>query len=104
MARKPKAGKKAASETKPRKEAPAPEASAAGDAPRFPLFYKAPRPVEASRHANSSLIEDMDLGFATEANAIPINVVESRHYPICMSSEISGQFEHQNMRVPGSIV
>ncbi len=91
MARKPKAGKKAASETKAeKKETAAPEAAATGDAPRFPLFYKAPRPVEASRHANSSLIEDMDLGFATEANAIPINVVEfgvaSRHYPIVFST------------------
>jgi hypothetical protein len=85
-ARKPKAGKKVASETKSKKEAPVPEASAAVDAPRFPLFYKAPRPVEAAEHANSMMIEDMDLVFATEANAIPINVVEfgvaSCHYPI----------------------
>ena len=94
MARKPKADKKPA-KGKKADEAPAATGDAAPNAdpdaaPRFPLFYKAPRPVEASRHANSSLIEDMDLAFAAEANAIPINVVEfavaSRHYPIVFST------------------
>ena len=65
-ARKPKASKKVASETKGKKEAPVPEASAAVDAPRFPLFYKAPRPLEAAEHANSSMIEDKESGVLAE--------------------------------------
>ena len=86
MARKPKGDKKA----KPAAKAEETTAPDAQQAPRFPLFYKAPRPVEATRHAKSGLIENMDVGFASDANAIPVNVVEfavaARHYPIVFST------------------
>lgn len=86
MARKPKGDKKAEPAAKA-EEAKAPDAQ---QAPRFPLFYKAPRPVEATRHAKSGLIENMDVSFASDANAIPVNVVEfaiaARHYPIVFST------------------
>lgn len=96
MARKPKADKKPAA--KPKADKPAADAAPASDkatgenaeAPKFPLFYKAPRPVEASRHAKSGLVEDMDVGFAANGNAIPVNIVEfavsARHYPIVFST------------------
>jgi hypothetical protein len=89
MARKPKDKKEPASKA-PAAEAKADAKPEAAEAPRFPLFYKAPRPVEATRHAKSGLIENMDVGFAADANAIPVNIVEfavaARHYPIVFST------------------
>lgn len=77
MARKPKSD-----ET----ETAAPDVPAA----KFPLFYKTPRPIEAGRHANVGLKSQVDVGFAAEANAIPLNIVEfaiaARHYPIVFSN------------------
>lgn len=67
MARKPKKDKAA--------ETPAAEETAA-QTTRFPLFYTAPRPLEASRHAKTSLAENLDGGFSESANAIPLNIVE----------------------------
>ncbi|MDE0780572.1 MAG: SapC family protein [Alphaproteobacteria bacterium] len=61
-----------------------------GQAPRFPLFYNAPRPLEARRHAKTTVAENLDVGFARNANMIPLNIVEftvaARHYPIVFSS------------------
>ena len=94
MARKPKDTKETASKAKAA-EGTAAKASTetkpeASEAPQFPLFYKAPRPVEATRHAKSGLVENMDVGFAADANAIPVNIVEfavaARHYPIVFST------------------
>jgi len=66
--------------------------TASPDAPaaKFPLFYKSPRPVEAGRHANVGLRSDVNVGFAANANAISLNIVEfavaARHYPIVFSN------------------
>lgn len=91
--RKPAAKETAAAEAaKPAAETAAAEAQGAvGEAAtRFPLFYNAPRPVEATRHAGWAIAEDADLGFAASANAVPLNVVEfavaARHYPIVFSN------------------
>ncbi len=50
------------------------------------LFYENPRPLDAVRDADLRVREITDLGFAREANTIPINLVEfsqvARHYPI----------------------
>lgn len=82
MARKPK-------DTKETTETPA-AAEGAAAAPRFPLFYKAPRPLEASRHAKTTLAENLGVGFSENANAIPLNIVEfaiaARHYPLVFSN------------------
>jgi len=62
----------------------------AGAAPRFPLFYTSPRPLEAGRHAKTTLSEDIHAQFAATANAIPLNIVEfaiaARHYPLVFSN------------------
>jgi hypothetical protein len=82
MARKPK--------TKTKKAVAAEEVAESAPAPRFPLFYKAPRPLEAGRHAKATLAADLDVAFSANANAIPLNVVEfaisARHYPIVFSN------------------
>lgn len=82
MARKPKDNKETS-------EAPAQDDGAA-PASRFPLFYTAPRPLEASRHAKATLAENLDVGFSQNANAIPLNIVEfaiaARHYPLVFSN------------------
>ncbi len=87
MARKPKKEKAKAASAADDKNA---DETATGDAPRFPLFYSAPRPVEAGRHAKTSMKSDLNVGFAANANAIPLNVVEfaiaARHYPIVFSN------------------
>lgn len=61
-----------------------------GQSPRFPLFYNAPRPLEAIRHAKTAVAENLDVGFAQKANMIPLNIVEfvvaARHYPIVFSN------------------
>jgi hypothetical protein len=89
MARKPKAKKETAPKAKTADVSPE-EKPEAAEVPRFPLFYKSPRPVEAARHAKSGLIENMDVGFAADANAIPVNIVEfavaARQYPIVFST------------------
>ena len=85
MARKPKKDKT--------EDAPAPEEkaeAAQSEGPRFPLFYQTPRPIEAGRHAKVGIKQDLDVGFAANANAIPLNVVEfavaARHYPVVFSN------------------
>jgi len=54
------------------------------------LFYTAPRPLEAARHAKTTLSDDIGTGFAGNANAIPLNIVEfavaARHYPLVFSN------------------
>ena len=69
----------------------APVEDKAGDAPRFPLFYTAPRPLEAARHAKTTLSDDIGMrGSQANANAIPLNIVEfavaARHYPLVFSN------------------
>lgn len=108
MARKPKSGtsKPKSGAAKPKSAAakparrrtkkaetakPAPAAAEAAPASnRFPLFYKAPKPLEATQHAKAALSDEMNAGFAAEANAVPLNIVEfavaSRHYPIVFST------------------
>ena len=68
MARKPE-------DRKARIETPATDdAAPAATAPRFPLFYMTPRPLEASRHAKTTLAGNLDVGFSENANAIPLNI------------------------------
>ena len=77
MATKPPKGKAAAKpKAKAKKADVAPVEDKAGDAPRFPLFYTAPRPLEAARHAKTTLSDDIGMWFAGNANAIPLNIVE----------------------------
>lgn len=68
----------------------APADNSAAEAPRFPLFYTAPRPLEAGRHAKTTLSDNIDAEFAASANAIPLNIVEfavaARHYPLVFSN------------------
>lgn len=99
-AAKPKAAARSKAAAKPRaaaaKPAPATEgmeavtSDATTESGRFPLFYKAPRPLEANQHAKMALSDNMNAGFASEANAVPLNIVEfavaSRHYPIVFST------------------
>ena len=56
---------------------------------RYPLFYNAPRPLEAARHAKIALADNISAKFSANANAIPLNIVEfavaARHYPLVFS-------------------
>ncbi|MBO6783769.1 MAG: SapC family protein [Alphaproteobacteria bacterium] len=87
MARKPKKEK---AKDEPVEEPQAAGTAAEAEAPRFPLFYKAPRPIEAGRHSSIGMKDEIDVGFAANANAIPLNVVEfaiaARHYPVVFSN------------------
>ena len=90
MAQAPKGKAAAKPKAKAKKADVAPVEDKAGDAPRFPLFYTAPRPLEAARHAKTTLSDDIGTGFAGNANAIPLNIVEfavaARHYPLVFSN------------------
>ncbi|HXV24701.1 MAG TPA: SapC family protein [Alphaproteobacteria bacterium] len=63
-----------------------------GGAPeaRFPMFYRAPRPLDSRRHAGKRLRAVTDLGFARATNAMPLNGIEFllavKHYPIVFTA------------------
>lgn len=67
------------------------DAPVAGGAPTMPLFYKAPQPVNARRHAKLGVRRDADLGFAATTNVLPIGLgefaVAARHYPLVFAAE-----------------
>lgn len=58
---------------------------------QFPLFYKNPTPLDATRHAELSLKTNFGLGFTKDINAVPINLIEMpqicHHYPIAFSPD-----------------
>jgi hypothetical protein len=57
----------------------------------LPLFYRGPRPVDASRHAKYGVVGQADLSFARTTNVIPLNIGEmataSKCYPIVFAAE-----------------
>ncbi len=57
----------------------------------LPLFYREPRPLDSSAHKELSLKELGDLGFTSEINAVPVNLVEfpqvCHHFPIAFSPD-----------------
>ena len=58
---------------------------------KLPLFYTAPRPLDAERHAGKSIKSKTSYSFASETNAVPLTVAEfpraMRHYPIVFASD-----------------
>ena len=68
---------------------PAPAGS--GDStPALPLFYRSPRPLDKTRHADKSIATKVDYSFAKATNSVPLNAVEfafaMRRYPIVFTS------------------
>lgn len=59
--------------------------------PVMPLFYTAPQPINAQRHARYGVRETADLSFAADANVVPIGVSEfpaaAKFYPIVFAAE-----------------
>ncbi len=92
VAKKPVATKKPAAR-KPSAKTPAATRSTAIEAPSggapnstLPLFYRAPHPLSAERHAGKSLRRDAGYGFARATNVMPLNMTEfgmaARNYPL----------------------
>ena len=58
------------------------------------LFYQSIDSVTAEQHSEFCLAGDIDYGFASETNSLPLNRVEflavARHYPIFFMSEPEG--------------
>ena len=59
-------------------------------APALPLFYRDLHPIDARRHAGTSLKSRLGCGFARSTNVVLLNGVEfepaARHYPIVFLS------------------
>jgi len=76
--------KKQAAKAKTETEEKAPEAEA--PKPGLPLFYKSPAILDAERHKDKSLKKNFGPGFAGDANAVPLNMIEmpqaAPFYPI----------------------
>lgn len=57
----------------------------------LPLFYRSPVPLDRSKHGEYGLIKDFGLGFCSNANAVPINLIEMPQvchvYPIVFSPD-----------------
>jgi len=66
----------------------------------LPMFFRAPQPLDAVRHAKAGLTSMTDLSFARGTNSIAINAVEffeaAKHYPIV--------FTGGDIPMPGVIV
>ena len=64
------------------------------DTQRSFLFYQSIDSVTAEQHGEFCLAEDIDYGFASETNSLPLNRVGfsavARHYPIIFTSEPEG--------------
>lgn len=62
-----------------------------GSAGALPLFYGAPAPLDAKKHAALGLKGNFGLGFAAQVNAVPINMIEMpqvcHFYPIAFSPD-----------------
>jgi|TARA_R110000868_G_scaffold138175_2_gene352070 hypothetical protein len=56
----------------------------------LPLFYKKPVPIDSKAHVKMSL-KKFDLGFTSEVNAVPVNMIEMpqicHFYPIAFSPD-----------------
>jgi hypothetical protein len=76
----------------------------------FPLFYRAPRPLDSRRHGGLRLKPSADLGFARRTNAVPLNAIEFlqavKHYPIVFTASdpavpvaVVGLQERENLYV-----
>ena len=76
----------------------------------LPLFYTNPAPLDASKHGNLGLKKDFGLGFASEVNAVPVNMIEMpqicHFYPIAFSPDenatpvaLLGLRDHENLFV-----
>jgi hypothetical protein len=61
-------------------------AAAAGEGPRWPLFYKQPVPLSIERHGGKSVNLQRRFAFAAETNMVPVNMQEfsrvATAYPI----------------------
>lgn len=76
------------------KKADAPQSNAsnsnAGNS-NMPLFYTAPAPLDAKKHAALGLKPNFNLGFTAHVNAVPVNMIEMpqicHHYPIAFSPD-----------------
>lgn len=57
----------------------------------LPLFFKKPRPLDASRHSDAGINADTGYGFAKATNSVPINAIEfieaARYYPIVFTGD-----------------
>jgi len=57
----------------------------------MPLFYKKPIPLDAKKHNTLSLKNNFGFGFTSDANAVPVNMIEmpqiSSFYPIAFSPD-----------------
>jgi len=57
----------------------------------LPLFFKKPVPLDKQRHEKAGIKPNVDFAFASEATAVPLNMVEfaeiAKHYPIVFSKE-----------------
>ena len=71
------------------KKADAPQGNASNS--NMPLFYTAPAPLDAKKHAALGLKPNFNLGFTTHVNAVPVNMIEMpqicHHYPIAFSPD-----------------
>jgi hypothetical protein len=58
-------------------------------APKLPLFYSRPAPLDASRHGRKAIRDNAGYGFSARTNSVPISgaefVLAHRHYPIVFS-------------------
>lgn len=56
----------------------------------LPMFYRAPRPLDSSRHAELALRDGGNYAFAASTNSVPLNAIEfllaSKHYPIVFTA------------------
>lgn len=70
------------------KKSPQNEKSTGGN---MPLFYKSPEPLDAKKHAASSLKKNFGFGFTQDVNAVPVNMIEMtqvlHYYPIAFSPD-----------------
>ena len=80
----------------------------ADPASKLPLFYRRPVPLDRNRHGAARLRAPSDLGFAAEANSLPVMIEEfalsARDYPIlftdgpvCMPIVLLGLRDRQNL-------
>jgi len=57
----------------------------------LPLFYKNPVLLDGQKHQEISLIKNIDLGFTSKTNAVPVNLIElpqvAHFYPIAFSND-----------------
>jgi len=67
------------------------ENGAADPATGMPLFYSAPQPLDAKKHADLGLKENFGLSYTKGVNAVPINMIEMpqicHFYPIAFSPD-----------------